>query len=245
MRVAGVCGILVLGMASLLASMALAGGKSHDSWNEVWISDSSFQDFAYALVEPTATGGSLTLTGQESDRAEVLRQHKRVPGSLVWVRSGQERYLIRDPAAIAQAKEILEPELALNREQSRLGDLQSDIGDTQSKIGDEQSRIGDEQAKLGDRQATLADKAVDASAGGSRQQAYEREQQEILQQQEELGRAQARLGEMQAKVGRDQAKLGAEQEKFGAHRREVQGSVRSQMKDFLATARTTGRATKL
>ena len=244
MRVAGLRGVLVLGMASLLASSAFAGGSSHDSWNEVWSSDSSFPDFAYALVEPTASGGSLTLTGQESDRAEVLRQHKRTPGAFVWFRSGKERYLLQDPAAIAQAKEILEPELALNREQSRLGDLQSDIGDTQSKIGDEQSRIGDEQARLGDRQAALADKAVDASAGGSRRQAYEREQQEIAQQQEELGRAQARLGEMQARVGLDQAKLGAEQEKFGAHRKEVQASVRSQMRTFLATARANGLAVR-
>jgi len=58
------------------------GGKNHESWNEVWTSDVAFRDIADSLVEPAATGGSLMLTGHESNRGGALRQHRRTSGAL-------------------------------------------------------------------------------------------------------------------------------------------------------------------
>jgi len=98
-------GALWLGAGALLAmvvaSPALAGGKADSSWNEIWTSDSSYRDFAYALFEPTEEGGSLMLTGLAADRSEVLKLARHTTETFVWVRSGKERWLIRDAAAVA------------------------------------------------------------------------------------------------------------------------------------------------
>ena len=166
-------------------------------------------------------------------------------GTFVWIRSNKDRYLIRDAATIAGAKQVLEPELELNRQESGLGDLQARIGDLQAHLGDDQAQLGDRQAELGDRQARLADRVEDAGAGGARQKAYDRENAELAQAQEDLSREQTLLGKKQEMIGREQSKLGAEQSRFSGQRAEVQAKVRADMRAFLQRARAQSLAVKL
>jgi bla regulator protein blaR1 len=232
-----VAGLLVL---AALAAPALAGKKGHSSWTQTWSSDSDQRDFAYALVEPSDDGGSLTLTGLESDRDELLRLRDRIDGTFVWIRSGSKRALIRDEAMVERAQEIMSPEIELNRSSGRLGGVQGSLGGTQGELGAEQGRLGERQARLGVAQARLAMRAAGKSMTPAQRREWQREMDELSAEQEELAGLQERLARKQEAMGEDQERLGAEQSRFAEHRKEVCAQVRREMKEFLADATARG-----
>jgi hypothetical protein len=232
-----VAGLLAV---AALAAPALAGKNGQTSWNTSWSSDSEQRDFAYALVEPTDEGGSLTMTGLESDKDDVLRLRDRIEGSFVWIRSGSKRALIRDQGMVERAQEIMAPEIELNRSSGSLGGVQGDLGGTQGELGAEQGRLGARQARLGQEQARLALRAAGKSMTAAQRREYERRMDELSAEQEELSAMQERLGRKQAAMGKDQERLGAEQSRFAEHRKEVCAQVQREMREFLADASAKG-----
>lgn len=237
MKAASKFGLAALALG-LLARPAGAG-----SWTTSFSSDSEYREFAYALVQPTGDdGGSSILAGLESDRGELKREHIRTEGAFVWMRAGNKRYVIQDPALIKRAKDILEPVSEIDLNQGKLGELQGSLGELQGRLGEEQGRLGERQARLAERQARLAELEARRNIDPATRAQIDRLKEEIDDEQESIGRAQNRLGAQQDKMGRDQSKLGAEQERVGQHRNEVVARIRVQMRSLLADAIASGAA---
>jgi bla regulator protein BlaR1 len=227
----------------MLALGVLAGPARAGSWSESWTSDSSYRQFAYALVQPDEDeGGASILAGTEADHSELKRQSGRIEGAFVWMRSGSKRYVIQDPALVARAKDILEPEAEMNLNQGKLGEMQGNLGQLQGELGQEQGKLGARQARLAERQAKLAGLEARTSPDVATRDQIQRLKAEIDAEQEELGRAQANLGEKQGKMGKDQERLGAEQKRAGEHRAEVTARIRAQMRSLLDDAIRSGAA---
>ena len=148
---------------------------------------------SYVLLE--AGGQSSTMSGSMDDlrRAKALRVGRE---ALLYVRDGGGAYVIRDPATLAQAAAIFEPQRAM-------GARQAELGARQAALGTRQARLGSQQARLGAQQAT---------ATPGRAVALGRQQAELGRQQDALGGQQNALGEQQSALGREQSRLGREAE---------------------------------
>jgi hypothetical protein len=234
-----------LAIMTTLLLVASSAGAKETSWNQTWTSDSEHTDFAYALVQKTESGGSLNLSGTESDKEDLMRQRDRTDGSFMWLRQGSKRYLVTDAATLARAKTIMAPELEISRNQSQLGEIQSHLGRTQSQVGVEQGNLGVRQAQLGQELARIALERARPGTSDARQQELEREGAALAAELEELGRAQENLGSKQSRMGGDQSKLGDAQALEAERRKEVYATVRSQMKGLLEQAIASGAARRI
>ena len=131
--------------------------------------------------------GSTMMSGSTDDHRQAQR-HVSGKAPMLYVRDGGSAYVIRDPAILAQAREIMRPQQELGKRQGALGEQQGELGRRQSALGSEQGKLGAQMA--------------DASA---------RRMSELGRQQAELGRRQSELGKQQAALGAKQAELGAQQ----------------------------------
>ncbi|KAB8168050.1 hypothetical protein FKV24_016445 [Lysobacter maris] len=145
----------------------------------------------------------------------------------LWLRQGDARYLISDPALLRRFDALYEPV-------EQLGRQQRELGDRQGRLGEQQGRLGQEQGELGMRQAELSlETARRAREGaGRRADAKREERAEISARQQELGARQRELGQRQAELGRQQSELGARQAE--ASRRAEEG-VRRLLENALAS----------
>jgi bla regulator protein BlaR1 len=140
---------------------------------------------SYILFSPGSE--SITMSGSTDDlgRARALR---RGDEPLLYVREDGAAYIIRDPATLAQARELFRPEEELGLRQGELGRRQGELGRRQGELGAEQGRLGALQANATPREAA-----------------------ELSAQEGELGRRQGELGAQQGELGRQQGELGREQ----------------------------------
>jgi hypothetical protein len=166
----------------LLLAVAPAQSALADS-----VYNSSSDRLSYVLF--TGNDDSAMMSGSTDDvrRARALRSGA---APLLYVREDGAAYVIRDPALLRRAEEIMRP-------QRELGDRQGELGRQQGELGRRQGALGAEQGRLG---RMMADARV-------------RELDELSRQQSELGRQQAALGTQQSELGRRQAELGRQQER--------------------------------
>jgi hypothetical protein len=235
-------GLAIMTTLLLVASSASA---KNTSWSQTWTSDSEHKEFAYALLERTEDGGSLSLWGTERDKEELMSKRDQADDSFVWMRSGSMRYLVTDAATIARAREIMGPELEISRSQSQLGVIQSRLGTTQSEVGVEQGHLGVRQAQIGMELARIALERARPGTSVAREDELEREGAALAAELEELSRAQENLGSKQSHMGDDQSKLGDAQTREAERRKEVCAAVRSQMKGLLSQAIASGAARRI
>lgn len=145
------------------------------------------------LSEKGNNTSSYNSNGDDWRRAQALRRGKE---PMLFVRQGSIAYVIRDPAVLARADALIEPQRELGRRQGALGAKQGELGREQGALGIQQARIGLRQASDQDRRSgTLA------------------------AQMEELGQRQAALDAQQEALGRRQSALGAEQSRLAARAR--------------------------
>ena len=102
------------------------------------------EETAYVITN----GKSHSMCGGVSDVREAERA-RGSGGDIIWFRVGDDRYVIRDPEAVAQGRRYF-------RAITEIGQKQSELGIEQSRIGQEQSEIGMEQASAGREQAERA-----------------------------------------------------------------------------------------
>jgi len=170
-----------------------------------------------------------TGSGETDDYREANRLRDRVGADLLWVRLGDDRYMIRDEENMAELENTLLPQEMLGREQGRLGRQQGRLGREQGRLGREQALLGARQGRLQTRiaqlSAQIARRAAERRDAGDLEQemsAMAGEQGEIGRRQQELGELQAWIGEQQAELGQRQGELGAQQ---GAMAREINHKV--------------------
>jgi len=234
-----------LAIVATILLWASAASAKETRWSQTWTSDSNHMDFAYGLVERTANGGNVFLSGTEDDKEDLTRQRDRMEGSFLFLRQGSKRYLVTDAATVARAKETLGPELEISRSQSQIGELQANLGTAQSDVGIEQGHLGVRQAEIGMELARGALERARPGTSDARDQELEREGAALAAELEELSRAQENLGSKQSRMGNDQSKLGNAQTREADRRKEVYTGVRSQMKVLLSQAIASGAARRL
>jgi bla regulator protein BlaR1 len=158
--------------------------------------------------------GDITMSGStgDVDRARELAG----PGeSVLWFRRDGREHIVRDPALLAQARELFAPQRALGAQQGELGGRQGALGARQGALGAKQGALG---ARLG-------------SVAAGRGAAADRESRDISRQMEDLARQQEELGRQQEELGRQQEQLGREQERLG---REAEGKLKLLLDDAIA-----------
>jgi hypothetical protein len=193
-----------------------AGGMKHESRHSNWTvtHDGDEERFAWVLVKPgddhTQSG-----SGQSDDFERARKLGRRFNSDFLYVRQGDERFVIRDPEVLERVEEIMEPQEMLGRQQGLLGRQQGRMGRDQGRLGEEQAELGRRQARLAARQAELGVELARRVADGLSARDLERRMQALGEEQAALGERQGVLGEQQAKLGEQQAELGQRQAELG------------------------------
>lgn len=132
---------ILLAAAAALAGLAmlappLAAHPEHDSSKN-----------SYVYYAPG--GGSSSMNGSRDDwhLAQKLRAGRE---AMLYVRKGEDAYVIRDTATLRRADSIFEPQRALGKKQSELGARQAELGRRQALLGLQQGELGREQGRLGE-----------------------------------------------------------------------------------------------
>lgn len=106
---------------------------------------------AYVITD----GKSHTMCGDMGDVRFSDAQRKKGE-DLVWFEVDGQDWVVRDPAVVAQARQLF-------AKVGALGEQQGTLGERQGVLGEEQGRLGEEMGKLGSRQAELAQWRVDVA----------------------------------------------------------------------------------
>jgi beta-lactamase regulating signal transducer with metallopeptidase domain len=208
----GVQGGVVGGVQGVLAMASPASEKSGYSYS--WRSDDDGD--AWVLLYGDHTSAHIHGSMNVLDKAKRLRGNSREP--ILWYRHDGKEYVVRDPALLRQAQEILRPQMELGARQGELGSQQGALGAQQGALGAQQGELGGRQGALGARRAALAADRLryddDADLEDQKRE-LEEEMEELGRRQEELGRQQEALGRQQEELGRRQEELGRQQEAAG------------------------------
>lgn len=201
---------------------------------------------------PLVTHGQLTLSRQPAQAFVLMgdgdnfvnasvadlkqaRRDARDGEPVLWVRRGQARYLIRDPAVLRQ----------LGRSQSEvaaLGDAQADLGDRQSEIGEQMARVS--------MQVTadvMAHLDVDAVTHAAAQHATLDAAAEANQAARQARKASAKAVDAQqlARVAREQAELGREQARLAQQQSLASARAARDVRAAIDQALSSGKAERL
>ncbi len=201
---------------------------------------------------PLVTHGQLTLSQQPAQAFVLMgdgdnfvnasladlkqaRRDARDDEPVLWVRRGQARYLIRDPAVLRQ----------LGRSQSDVAAL----GDAQAELGDRQSEIGEQMAKLS-MQVTadvMAHLDVDAVTEAATQHANMDAAAEANQAAQQARKAAAKAVDAQqiARVAREQAELGREQARLAQQQSLASARAARDVRAAIDQALSSGKAERL
>lgn len=85
------------------------------------------QPFAFAFI---SGDGNTLMSGNEKDMREITARRQAIHGDFLWVRQGAQRYVVTDPAALAEARALWAPVHAFDAEMDELGqriDEQSEV----------------------------------------------------------------------------------------------------------------------
>lgn len=188
-------------LLALLAAPVLAGGSFHGHWTTD--EDKSFQ---YALIMKNSNT-TMSVHGDDTwdDLGQLQKEVKRTGHEVLWFEVDERAYVIRDPATIRRAKDIVEPMMELGKQQGALGARQGELGARQGELGAIQGKIGALQGRVAALQASR-DPQTRAEAAELRAQLRE-----LVHEQRALGERQRELGERQRELGARQRVLGERQ----------------------------------
>ena len=162
---------------------------------------------AYVMM----SGDETIAAGSSQDMRDAQKQ-RRGDEDLLWVRKGNARYVVRDPAMLRKLQSVHDEMNALGEQQGRLGAQQGELGAQQGKLGAQQAEIAlkaamisSEQARQSAAQAAGRATSNSQAAQSERMAALEAQQRGMAEQMEFLGERQAALGSQQAALGERQA----------------------------------------
>jgi bla regulator protein BlaR1 len=215
--------------------------------------DSAESGLAFVFLrEGDTLHNSVWIDGSTSDvdRARTLRHGSE---SLLYGRTNEGAWVIRDPQTLQRVDAIFGPQRELGRQQAELGRQQAEIGrqqaevgKSQAELGKQQAELGRQQAELGAQQAELAARQVslqarlarmrldradgsqqnDDEATAAREAALRQRLREVSEQQRRLADQQRALGEQQGALGSHQGKLGRKQRPLAEKQRPLAAKQR-------------------
>ncbi|HEY0333041.1 MAG TPA: M56 family metallopeptidase [Stenotrophomonas sp.] len=191
------------------------------------------------------------------DDLRQARVAQRGNEAMWWFREGNQRYVVRDAATLAQLKQAYAPLQTLGRQQSELGRQQGELGAQQGELGAAQGELGARQGDIGARQAKMSTRiaqlalehrrreASGQTASQESQQQVEREQQALSQQIQALAAKQQALGARQQALGNRQGALGLQQGDLGKRQEVALEQLRAQGEKLARAAIASGKAERL
>lgn len=201
-------------------------------------------DFAWALVKPDGDRGRETFGTTDQRASHLIEQELRAKrGRFLYVRVDERDYVVRDPALLARADEIVEPMAELGRRMGELGARQGSLGAQQGRLGGEQGRLGARQGVIASKRARLAVRSAVNDADDDAE--VRRIERELAAEERALGREMARLGERQAELGERQAELGREQGRYGKQMSKISQDTATQIRALMRDAIRDGRAVEI
>jgi beta-lactamase regulating signal transducer with metallopeptidase domain len=136
-----------------------------------------------------------TMCGEKSD-VRAAERARRDGDDLIWFRLDGTTWVIRDPATIAEARELF-------ARHHRIGQQQADLGKVQSEIGARQAEMGQRQAEMALAQARMALDQALAQSG----QIAATKMAEMSEHVKEVQRQMGLLDQQQAELSRLQSEL--------------------------------------
>src|SRR5262245_18906168 len=249
--------ITALALATLVVTpVAAKSGKSTTVWSESH-SEGSSHVHSYSYDSDDSAAGSddggidayvftrdngrwNNGSGSEEDWQEARDARPDGDAPTLWLRHGEDRYLITDGAVLKRAAEIFRPQEELGRQQAELGGRQAELGRYQGELGRLQGQIGRKEADLAQERAYLQAAATYDGRGK-----YEREYAALVEEERELHAMQSELGERQSKLGAKQSALGSQQGELGRQQARVGREVSRNLADLLKQAIASGKAKRL
>lgn len=132
----------------------------------------------------------------------------KIAPSKISYRMGGKEYTISDAATVKKMRGLFDPLIALDMQQSELGQQQRALGAKQRELGRQQRLV---KVKVPDMSADIQKVEADAkrlnAEGGT--------QSDLGDLQSELGELQSRLGDLQSQAGEQQSKFGDQQSDLG------------------------------
>lgn len=167
-----------------------------------------------------------------------LKQARRDAGSdqpALWVRRGQARYLIRDPAMIGPLARTRAEVAALGNAQAELGDRQSDIGEQMAKLSMQVTADVMTHLDVGAvAEAAVRQTPMDAAAEANQ-----------AARQARTDAARAVDTRQIARVAREQAELGREQARLAQQQSVASARAARQVRAVIDQALSSGKAERL
>ncbi len=193
------------------------------------------EGFQYLYAEPSGkSGDDWNMSGTFNDSRMHWLRKERV--SFVWFRAEDGECVVKDPALVAQAREISAPVREMGAEMGRVGALQGKVGAKQGQLGARQGALGARIGALAARRATVA-LAGDDDAG-------ERLNNEIEGLQRELERLSAELGAQMRPLSAEQERLGRIQAGLGQKQAGLVEIEARKMRNLLEQAKRQGKAVR-
>ncbi|RPD88081.1 M56 family metallopeptidase [Luteimonas sp. 100069] len=177
---------------------------------------------SYVLIDPEHS----VAVGSTDELAEA-RAAQRGNESLLWLRRGDARYVVRDADTIGRFREAF-------ADVARLGERQGALGAEQGALGAEQGELGARQGEIGGRVADLALQAVRNGDDASRRTALAA----LEAESRALG---AKLGTMSGQ----QVALAEQQSALARQQADAQARANRQARSLLDEAVSSGRAQRL
>jgi chromosome segregation ATPase len=217
-------------------------GEDPDSYQAYgyYTTDHDGVAFSFGLMTGGTQNFSGSLTDDDGDAMEKVRAKEQ--GRFLWFRLAGKNYVVHDPQALDQVREIMQPQEELGRRQGALGDQQSRLGDKQSDLGERQSKLGEEQSRISERASDLSAKLSEGDLTRAQRDALEREIDDLRARQVALSDAQSQLGELQSQLGVDQSDLGRKQSELGRLQSEASVTLQRQMRELAGKLVKDGRA---
>lgn len=241
--VASLAGAVTLGASSATTVYLKSRsdkGRSTTHRSTLVTTDDENPHFAYVIV--TAGESGVSGSGDGDDFAAASRMRDDEKGDFIWVRIGDERYVIRDAALIAEAHRWEQPVLELGRKQSEIGAKQARVGAMQAKIGAQQSKIGARQSRIGQEQGRLSTEVARAQSRGDDTEDLQRQIDELGERMNDLGKDMEALGEQMNILAREMEPLAARQSELGQRQSKASKELQENMERLAREAVESGKA---
>ena len=178
-------------------------------------------------------GKSHAMCGDVADVRDAEKA-RGAGGDVIWFRVGNEKWVIRDPEAVAQGRRYFSSITEIGRMQSELGIEQARAGAEQAQGGMEQAKAGMEQAERARQELEEQMRKAELDAARQHQQVQDGERsREQLEQELQAARAarekasvdanrdRERLAQQQEMLAQRMKELGERQDQFGEKQREL------------------------
>src|SRR5689334_22810205 len=109
---------------------------SHDTDDEDRDCDRDEASFAWAVVRPDGK----SVSGSLDDLNDALKPGKKISPPYLWVRDGDQRYVITDAKMLDKIGKLEIPQRMLAEKQAKLGRKQAELGRMQARLGMEQAK---------------------------------------------------------------------------------------------------------